>query len=81
MMVTTMDNATYSWGSNRYGNLGLGNTTSYLTPQRINGFRRSNPCVRFMSSSGRPWPRRRSTVVSSLQRPCCLTLLSVSNTA
>ena len=38
MMVTTMDNATYSWGSNRYGNLGLGNTTSYLTPQRINGF-------------------------------------------
>ena len=53
MMVTTMDNATYSWGSNRYGNP-LGNTTSYLTPQRINGFRRSNHCVRFMSSIERP---------------------------
>ena len=39
-LATTANNATYAWGRNYWGSLGIGNanTTSYTTPQRINGF-------------------------------------------
>jgi alpha-tubulin suppressor-like RCC1 family protein len=38
MMATTTANETYSWGYGGLGGLGHGNTTSYTSPRRINGF-------------------------------------------
>eukprot|EP01122_Echinamoeba_exundans_P000373 TRINITY_DN10331_c0_g1_i1.p1 TRINITY_DN10331_c0_g1~~TRINITY_DN10331_c0_g1_i1.p1 ORF type:complete len:996 (-),score=143.11 TRINITY_DN10331_c0_g1_i1:1-2583(-) len=45
VLLLTEDHRVYCWGYNKYGQLGLGNTTNYDTPQRITFFDSSRPVI------------------------------------